>query len=147
MSTPPTRVVPLEQGGFTNAYAVETRPVLSEVPPELADRFLLVAELSRVRRPAEAVVLRVRDLTVRHGAPEIPLVLKWYHRLHAPGPDVEQELRELAEEEAPIWNGSWRPARRTATPGTCTGRTARRTWRDTTTTTRTGCAPRSSKAW
>ncbi|MFF4933912.1 protein kinase [Streptomyces griseofuscus] len=101
MSTPPTRVVPLEQGGFTNAYAVETRPVLSEVPPELADRFLLVAELSRVRRPAEAVVLRVRDLTARHGAPEIPLVLKWYHRLHAPGPDVEQELRELAEEEAP----------------------------------------------
>ncbi|MGW4884501.1 protein kinase domain-containing protein [Streptomyces murinus] len=101
MSTPPTRVVPVEQGGFTNARDVETRPVLSEVPPELADRFLLVAELSRVRRPAEAVVLRVRDLTGRHGASEIPLVLKWYHRLHAPGPDVEQELRELAEEEAP----------------------------------------------
>ncbi|MFK0136182.1 protein kinase domain-containing protein [Streptomyces murinus] len=101
MSTPSTRVVSLEQGGFTNARARETRPVLSEVPPELADRFLLVAELSRVRWPADAVVLRVRDLTARHGAPEIPLVLKWYHRLHAPGPDVEQELRELAEEEAP----------------------------------------------
>ncbi|WP_153812681.1 protein kinase [Streptomyces sp. SUK 48] len=101
MSTPPTRVVPVEDGGFTNARAVETRPVLSDVPRELADRFLLVAELSRARRPAEAVVLRVRDLTARHGAPEIPLVLKWYHRLHAPGPDVEQELRELAEEEAP----------------------------------------------
>ncbi|MFY4718858.1 protein kinase domain-containing protein [Streptomyces sp. LaBMicrA B280] len=100
MSTPPTRVLPVEDS-FTNARAVETRPVLSDVPEELADRFLLVAELSRVRRPAEAVVLRVRDLTSRHGAPEIPLVLKWYHRLHAPGPAVEQELRELAEEETP----------------------------------------------
>ncbi|MFE2100230.1 protein kinase [Streptomyces sp. NPDC059468] len=101
MSTPPTRVVPVEDGGFAHARAVETRPVLSDVPPELADRFLLVAVLSGARRPAEAVVLRVRDLTGRHGADEIPLVLKWYHRLHAPGPDVELALGELGEQHAP----------------------------------------------
>ncbi|MFJ5974360.1 protein kinase [Streptomyces sp. NPDC093060] len=101
MSTPPTRVVDPDDGGFTNARAVETRPVLSDVPPELADRFPLVAVLSGARRPAEAVVLRVRDQTARHGAAEIPLVLKWYHRLHAPGPDIEQELRELGEQSAP----------------------------------------------
>ncbi|MFJ4520992.1 protein kinase [Streptomyces sp. NPDC088810] len=100
-TTPPTRFVDPGDGAFTNARLTETRPVRAEVPPELADRFLLVAVLSAARRPAEAVVLRVRDLTARHGAAEIPLVLKWYHRLHAPDPAVEQELRELAEAAAP----------------------------------------------
>ncbi|MFD5794422.1 serine/threonine-protein kinase [Streptomyces diastatochromogenes] len=96
---PPTRVVDPDDGGF--ARVVETRPVLSDVPPELSDRFPLVAVLSAARRPAEPVVLRVRDLTARHGAAEIPLVLKWYHRRHAPERDVERELTELAEQTAP----------------------------------------------
>ncbi|MFE1883547.1 protein kinase domain-containing protein [Streptomyces diastatochromogenes] len=96
---PPTRVVDPDDGGF--ARVVETRPVLADVPPELSDRFPLVAVLSSARRPAEPVVLRVRDLTARHGAAEIPLVLKWYHRRHAPERDVERELTELAEQPAP----------------------------------------------
>ncbi|UFR01254.1 protein kinase [Streptomyces sp. Go40/10] len=100
-TTPPTRFVDPADGGFTNARIIETRPVRADVPPALADRFLLVAVLSEALRPAEAVVLRVRDLTARHGAAEIPLVLKWYHRLHAPDPDVEQELRELGARPAP----------------------------------------------
>ncbi|MFJ4326619.1 serine/threonine protein kinase [Streptomyces tricolor] len=100
-TTPPTRFVDPADGGFTNARVVETRPVRAGVPPALADRFPLVAVLSEARRPAEAVVLRVRDLTARHGPAEIPLVLKWYHRLHAPDPEVEQRLRELAEGPAP----------------------------------------------
>ncbi|MFI2203163.1 serine/threonine protein kinase [Streptomyces sp. NPDC020192] len=98
MTTPrPTRFVGPEDGGFTDARVLETRPVLTDVPPELADRFPLVAVLREARRPAEAVVLRVRDLTARHGPAEIPLVLKWYHRLHAPDRDVAHELRRLAE--------------------------------------------------
>ncbi|WP_251095561.1 protein kinase [Streptomyces sp. Caat 7-52] len=100
-TTPPTRFVDPADGAFTNARERETRPVLAEVPPALADRFPLVAVLSEARRPAEAVVLRVRDLTARHSPAEIPLVLKWYHRLHAPDPDVEHELRELGEGPAP----------------------------------------------
>ncbi|GAB1338715.1 hypothetical protein ACE1SV_53050 [Streptomyces sp. E-15] len=100
-TTPPTRFVDSADGGFTNARVRETRPVLAEVPRDLADRFLLVAVLSEARRPAEAVVLRVRDLTARHGPAEIPLVLKWYHRLHAPDPEVERELRELGAAPAP----------------------------------------------
>ncbi|MFD6421110.1 protein kinase [Streptomyces sp. NPDC060198] len=36
--------------------------------------------------PAQAVVLRVRDL--EGPTPDLPLVLKWYHRLHAPEPAV-----------------------------------------------------------
>ncbi|MEU6664907.1 protein kinase [Streptomyces sp. NPDC046727] len=100
-TTPPTRFVEPADGGFSNARAVETRPVSAEVPPGLADRFPLVAVLAEARRPAEAVVLRVRDLTARHGPAEIPLVLKWYHRLHAPDPNVEHELRELGERPTP----------------------------------------------
>ncbi|WP_225827545.1 serine/threonine protein kinase [Streptomyces naphthomycinicus] len=96
-TTPPTRFVDPGDGGFTNARVNETRPVRAEVPPELADRFLFVALLSEAERPAEPVVLRVRDLTARHGPEQIPLVLKWYHRLHAPDPDVEHELRQLGE--------------------------------------------------
>ncbi|WP_318200531.1 protein kinase domain-containing protein [Streptomyces sp. SCL15-4] len=100
-TTPPTRFVDPAEGGFTDARFTETRPVLAGVPRELADRFPLVAVLAEARRPAEAVVLRVRDLTARHGPSEIPLVLKWYHRLHAPDPAVEQELRELGALAAP----------------------------------------------
>ncbi|MEW2287764.1 protein kinase [Streptomyces sp. NPDC047841] len=100
-TTPPTRFVDPADGGFTNARIIETRPVTAEVPPELADRFLLVALLSEALEPAGAVVLRVCDLTGRHGASQIPLVLKWYHRLHAPDPDVESELRDLAEPPTP----------------------------------------------
>ncbi|MCZ0205763.1 protein kinase [Streptomyces sp. UMAF16] len=100
-TTPPTRFVDPAEGGFTDARFTETRPVLAEVPPDLADRFPLVAVLSAARRPAEAVVLRVRDLTARHGTAEIPLVLKWYHRLHAPDPAVEHELRDLGALPAP----------------------------------------------
>lgn len=100
-TTPRTLLVDDDDGGFGNARAVETRPVRADVPPELTDRFPLVAVLSEALRPAEAVVLRVRDQTARHGPAEIPLVLKWYHRLHAPDPHVEHELRELAERPAP----------------------------------------------
>ncbi|MFF9089141.1 protein kinase [Streptomyces sp. NPDC014991] len=100
-TTQPTRHVEPEDGGFSNARNNETRPVRNAVPGELADRFPLVAVLSEARRPAEAVVLRVRDLTARHGPAEIPLVLKWYHRLHAPGPDVVHELLRLGERPTP----------------------------------------------
>ncbi|WEO94398.1 protein kinase [Streptomyces sp. FXJ1.172] len=100
-TTPPTRFVDPADGGFGNARVIETRPVRAEVPPDLADRFPLVAVLGEARQPAEAVVLRVRDLTARHGPAEIPLVLKWYHRLHRPDPDVERVLVELAEQSAP----------------------------------------------
>ncbi|MEU6506149.1 protein kinase [Streptomyces sp. NPDC046942] len=100
MTTPPTPFVDFADGGFTDARRVETRPVHADVPPALADRFALVAVLREAQQPAEAVVLRVRDLTARHGPAEIPLVLKWYHRLHAPDRDVTQELRGLAERPA-----------------------------------------------
>ncbi|MET9009568.1 protein kinase [Streptomyces olivaceoviridis] len=100
-TTPPTRFVDPADGGFTDARFIETRPVGADVPPELADRFLLVTVLREARRPAEAVVLRVQDLTARHGAAQIPLVLKWYHRLHAPDPNVARELRDLAEPPTP----------------------------------------------
>ncbi|MFI6348420.1 serine/threonine protein kinase [Streptomyces sp. NPDC050560] len=101
MTTPPTDFYAPEDGGITDARLVETRPVLDGVPDELSRRFERVAVLSAARRPAEAVVLRVRDLTGRHGAVPIPLVLKWYHRMHAPGPDVERAVRELAQPTTP----------------------------------------------
>ncbi|MGW4277346.1 protein kinase domain-containing protein [Streptomyces seoulensis] len=100
-TTPPTEYVDQADGGFGSARTVETRPARADVPAELAERFVLVAVLSRAERPAEAVVLRVRDLTARHGAAGIPLVLKYYHRLHAPSPDVEHELLDLGALPAP----------------------------------------------
>ncbi len=62
-TTPPTRFVDPADGD--SPMPGSSRPVRSGagVPPALADRFPLVAVLSEARRPAEAVVLRVRDLT------------------------------------------------------------------------------------
>ncbi|MEU6367283.1 serine/threonine-protein kinase [Streptomyces sp. NPDC046931] len=97
-STPPTRFVDPSDGAFTDARAIETRPVLGAVPPELDRRFTRVALLRRGERPAEAVVLRVLDREGRHASPEVPLVLKWYHRLHAPDEEVTRQLKALGEE-------------------------------------------------
>ncbi|MCW5254307.1 serine/threonine protein kinase [Streptomyces sp. SHP 1-2] len=79
-------------GGFTDARTVETRPVLDDVPPALADRFLLVRVVRAAERPGRAAVLRVRR--AEPGASEVPLVLKYYHRLHAPDPAVAPVLEE-----------------------------------------------------
>ncbi|WP_329236891.1 protein kinase [Streptomyces sp. NBC_01460] len=89
-TTDPTDFVPPEDEGFSRAHRVETRRVTSGVPPELADRFSLLRVLQTAERPSQAVVLRVRDL--RSGDPDVPLVLKWYHRMHAPGPDIGRTL-------------------------------------------------------
>ncbi|WP_030863168.1 serine/threonine-protein kinase [Streptomyces sp. NRRL S-37] len=91
-TTDPTDFVPPEDDGFSRARQVETRSVTSDVPPGLTDRFSLLRVLQAAERPSQAVVLRVRDL--RSGTPDVPLVLKWYHRMHAPGPEVGRALLE-----------------------------------------------------
>ncbi|MFI1728818.1 protein kinase [Streptomyces acidicola] len=91
-TTDPTDFVPAEDDGFSRAHQVETRRVASDVPPELADRFSLLRVLQTAERPSQAVVLRVRDL--RSETPDVPLVLKWYHRMHAPGPEIGRSLFE-----------------------------------------------------
>lgn len=126
-TTDPTDFVPPEDEGFSRAHRVETRRVTSGVPPELADRFSLLRVLQTAERPSQAVVLRVRDL--RSGDPDVPLVLKWYHRMHAPGPDIGRTLfvaGRVPPGGARIWNTCWKPDVPTGTRTTCTGRTVRR---------------------
>lgn len=91
-TTDPTDFVPPQDDGFSRAHQVETRSVTSDVPPELADRFSLLRVLQTAERPSQAVVLRVRDLNSE--TPDVPLVLKWYHRMHAPGPEIGRALFE-----------------------------------------------------
>ncbi|MGC9439385.1 serine/threonine protein kinase [Streptomyces sp. WG5] len=67
-----------------------------DVPPALARRFALVKLLRAAERPSQAVVLRVREADAQAG--DAPLVLKWYHRMHAPDPAVG---RLLGEEPGP----------------------------------------------
>ncbi len=92
----PTEYVPPEEGGFPHAALSDTRADTASVPPELADRFVLLRVLRQALEPSRAVVLRVRDL--KSPTPDVPLVLKWYHRLHAPDEAVSRVLRE---EEGP----------------------------------------------
>ncbi|MFC7812840.1 serine/threonine-protein kinase [Streptomyces olivaceus] len=89
-TTDPTDFVPPENQGFSRAHQIETRRVAAQVPDELADRFSLLRVLQAAERPSQAVVLRVSDL--RSGTPDVPLVLKWYHRMHAPGRDIHRTL-------------------------------------------------------
>ncbi|MFH8976636.1 serine/threonine protein kinase [Streptomyces sp. NPDC017890] len=79
-------------GGFTDAGRTETRPVRDDVPPALARRFALVKLIRAAQRPSQAVVLRVREADAQ--ASDAPLVLKWYHRMHAPDPAVGRLLGE-----------------------------------------------------
>ncbi|MFH9569220.1 protein kinase [Streptomyces sp. NPDC017454] len=87
-----TDFVPAEAGGFTDSGRTETRDVRDDIPQALALRFVLVKVIKAAERPSQAVVLRVRESDA--GASDAPLVLKWYHRMHAPDPEVGRLLRE-----------------------------------------------------
>ncbi|MFP8885312.1 serine/threonine protein kinase [Streptomyces mangrovi] len=95
-TTLPTDFLPPESGGVTDARLIETREVTAAVPPGLARRFVLLRVLREAEAASQAVVLRVRDLESE--TPDVPLVLKWYHRMHAPDREVSRVLRE---EEGP----------------------------------------------
>ncbi|MFH0240941.1 serine/threonine protein kinase [Streptomyces sp. HK10] len=90
--TLPTDFLSSEDGGFTDARLKETRDFTAAVPPGLARRFSLLRVLREAETPAQAVVLRVKDL--ESATPDVPLVLKWYHRMHAPDREVSRALRE-----------------------------------------------------
>ncbi|MFE9725706.1 serine/threonine protein kinase [Streptomyces sp. NPDC005794] len=98
-----TDFVSSPQGGFV-PRARETRSVRGDVPPELAAKFTLVKVIRAAERPSQAVVLRVRRTGAR--AEDAPLVLKWYHWMHAPDEEVVRlfggnpgpHLEELLEE-------------------------------------------------
>ncbi|MBQ0913339.1 protein kinase [Streptomyces sp. RM99] len=79
-------------GGFTDARTIETRAVRDDIPPSLNRRFVLVKVVQVAERPSQAVVLRVRR--AGDGAGAASLVLKWYHRMHAPDPAVARLLSE-----------------------------------------------------
>ncbi|MEV8451284.1 protein kinase [Streptomyces sp. NPDC052095] len=94
---PPTETdVEIEEDGtgLHDPRDVETRRGLDRVPAALSGRFDLTQVLSGVRRPSQAVVLRVKDREARHAPADVPLVLKWYHHRFAPDPGVRRVLSE-----------------------------------------------------
>ncbi|MBA2807782.1 protein kinase [Streptomyces sp. KM273126] len=105
-----TDFVSSADGGFI-PHARETRSVRGDVPEVLAGRFALVKVIRAAERPSQAVVLRVRRAGA--GAEGAPLVLKWYHWMHAPdekvvrlfgenpGPHLEQLVEEGEAEGHP----------------------------------------------
>ncbi|MGW1349500.1 serine/threonine-protein kinase [Streptomyces sp. NPDC002409] len=92
---PPTEMDVDETGtGHHDPRDAETRRGLDRVPAALGGRFDLTQVLSDVRRPSQAVVLRVKDREARHAPADVPLVLKWYHHRFGPDPGVRRILAE-----------------------------------------------------
>ncbi|WP_406082190.1 protein kinase [Streptomyces zaomyceticus] len=89
---PPTEWDPEGFAGHFDGGPEETRRGLDRVPASLSDRLDLTEVLGDVRRPAQAVVLRVKDREARHRDAAVPLVLKWYHRAFAPDPEASRVL-------------------------------------------------------
>ncbi|MFE0043011.1 protein kinase domain-containing protein [Streptomyces albireticuli] len=89
---PPTEVDPEGFGTDGDSGPEETRRGLDRVPASLSGRLDLTEVLSDVRRPSQAVVLRVKDREARHRDAAVPLVLKWYHRAFAPDPEARRVL-------------------------------------------------------
>ncbi|MER7764031.1 protein kinase [Streptomyces sp. NPDC097619] len=92
MTTVPRTEWDPEGFGTDSGGTVETRRHLDRVPDSLADRLDLTEVVGEATGPARAVVLRVKDREARHLAPDVPLVLKLYHRSHAPDPQVRRAL-------------------------------------------------------
>ncbi|MFD8639914.1 protein kinase [Streptomyces zaomyceticus] len=89
---PPTEWDPEGFAGHFDGGPEETRRGLDRVPASLSDRLDLTEVLGDVRRPSQAVVLRVKDREARHRDAAVPLVLKWYHRAFAPDPEASRLL-------------------------------------------------------
>ncbi|MFD7961874.1 serine/threonine protein kinase [Streptomyces zaomyceticus] len=89
---PPTEWDPEGFAGHFDGGPEETRRGLDRVPASLSGRLDLTEVLGDVRRPAQAVVLRVKDREARHRDAAVPLVLKWYHRAFAPDPEASRVL-------------------------------------------------------
>ncbi|MFH9727381.1 protein kinase [Streptomyces sp. NPDC017254] len=89
---PPTEWDPEGFAGHADSGPEETRRGLDRVPAPLSERLDLTEVLGDVRRPAQAVVLRVKDREARHRDAAVPLVLKWYHRAFAPDPEASRVL-------------------------------------------------------
>ncbi|MFG2595616.1 protein kinase [Streptomyces sp. NPDC048462] len=94
-ATPPTEMDIDETGtGYRDPRDAETRRGLDRVPAALSGRFDVTQVLSSVRRPSQAVVMRVKDREARHASPDVPLVLKWYHHRFGPDPGVRRVLAD-----------------------------------------------------
>ncbi|MFG2900915.1 protein kinase [Streptomyces zaomyceticus] len=89
---PPTEWDPEGFAGHFDGGPEETRRGLDRIPASLSDRLDLTEVLGDVRRPSQAVVLRVKDREARHRDAAVPLVLKWYHRAFAPDPEASRLL-------------------------------------------------------